>query len=137
MMRRGRPFPLLRFLPTRIYRPGMHKTSRKRLDWDKIEAHRQREGREMVKGRNKRVVIVKSPDPRVFEQAIFILREDFSPGRGGADIVREAEKVADHYLKGALYAPKRLLLKLRPLLIGAGSALLALLLWLVFRLFWN
>ena len=30
----------------------------------------------MVKGINKRVIVVKAPDPRLFEQAIFIMRED-------------------------------------------------------------
>ena len=31
----------------------------------------------MIKGVSRRVVVVKSPDPRIFEQAIFIVREDF------------------------------------------------------------
>ena len=30
----------------------------------------------MVKGISKQVIVVKSPDPRFFEQAIFIVRED-------------------------------------------------------------
>ena len=30
----------------------------------------------MVKGVSRRVIIVKAPDPRLFEQAIFIVRED-------------------------------------------------------------
>ena len=29
----------------------------------------------MVKGINKQVIVVKAPDPRLFEEAIFILRE--------------------------------------------------------------
>ena len=30
----------------------------------------------MVKGISRRVILVKSPDPRLFEEAIFIVRED-------------------------------------------------------------
>ena len=37
-----------------------------------------REATEVVKGVAKRVIVVKSPDPKVFEEAIFIVREDLS-----------------------------------------------------------
>ena len=30
----------------------------------------------MVKGVTRQVIVVKSPDPKLFEQAIFIMRED-------------------------------------------------------------
>ena len=30
----------------------------------------------MVKGISRQVIVVRSPDPKLFEQAIFILRED-------------------------------------------------------------
>ena len=30
----------------------------------------------MVKGNSRQVIVVKSPDPRLFEQAIFLLKED-------------------------------------------------------------
>ena len=30
----------------------------------------------MVKGTSKRVIVVRSPDPRFFEQAVFFLREE-------------------------------------------------------------
>ena len=47
----------------------------------------------MVKGINKRVIVVKAPDPRLFEQAIFIMREDaFAEGVS-------AEQVLDNYDK--------------------------------------
>ena len=36
-----------------------------------------REAAEVVKGVAKRVIVVKSPDPKVFEEAIFIVREDY------------------------------------------------------------
>ena len=33
----------------------------------------------MVKGVSRQVIVVKSPDPKLFEQAIFILRQDAEP----------------------------------------------------------
>ena len=36
-----------------------------------------REAFDVVKGVAKRVIVVKSPDPKVFEEAIFIVREDY------------------------------------------------------------
>ena len=53
----------------------------------------------MVKGTTRRVVVVKSPDPKLFEQAIFILREDiFSDGGVSADrLMEEAREIAAGY----------------------------------------
>ena len=51
----------------------------------------------MVKGISKQVIVVKAPDPRFFEQAIFIVRED-ALGREGVtdeEILKEAGRVAD------------------------------------------
>ena len=44
-----------------------------------LEKNRCREEEEfpVVKGISKRVIVVKSPDPKIFEQAIFIIREGF------------------------------------------------------------
>lgn len=73
----------------------------------------------MVKGTSKRIVVVKSPDPKVFEQAIFIVKEDFL-GRGGrGDALREAQQVANAYIRSAVATPTRLLHRL-PLLAWAG-----------------
>ena len=55
----------------------------------------------MVKGTSRRVVVVDSPDPHLFEQAIFILRND-AFGRDGVSpqqVVAEAVEVASHYAK--------------------------------------
>lgn len=53
----------------------------------------------MVKGISRQVIVVKSPDPKLFEQAIFILRED-ALGQGLSDkaILRQAQQAADGYL---------------------------------------
>ena len=54
----------------------------------------------MVKGVNRRVIMVKSPDPKLFEQAIFIMREDaFLEGVTADQVVQEAQKVAKGYVK--------------------------------------
>ena len=121
-----------KFKRTRAYRPGMYNALPKRLNWEQIEARPRREGfQNVVKGTSKRVVVVKSPDSRVFEQAIFIVREDFLKGRGGGtqpDIIREAQQVADRYIKTAVLPPRRGFLLPRvslALLIAAGTGLAA------------
>ena len=61
-----------------------------------LEKNRCREEEEfpVVKGISKRVIVVKSPDPKIFEQAIFIIREDFA-GQSGVsekDVLRSARR---------------------------------------------
>ena len=92
---------------TKIYQPGMHKTLPKRLNWDQIEARPQKEKKSVVKGTSKRVVVVRSPDPKVFEEAIFIVKEDFL-GRGErTNALKEAQEVANAYIRGAVEKPDR------------------------------
>lgn len=57
----------------------------------------------MVKGISRRVVVVESPDPQLFEQAIFIVRNDVSQKEGVTpeQLVREACRVARSYTSGA------------------------------------
>ena len=97
-----------RFRHTKVYTPGMNKRLPKRLNWEQIEARPAREGKGVVKGTSKRVVVVKSPDPKIFEQAIFIVREDFLGKCGRADALKEAQQVADDYIRSAVAAPRRL-----------------------------
>jgi hypothetical protein len=54
----------------------------------------------MVKGIAKRVVVVRFPDTRVFEQAIFIVREDASlrPGVSADQVLHEACLAAEGYV---------------------------------------
>lgn len=54
----------------------------------------------MVKGISRRVVVVRSDDETVFEQAIFIVRDGATQKK---DILREACAVAERYL----HAPTR------------------------------
>lgn len=69
----------------------------------------------MIKGITKRVIVVKSPDPSLFEEALFIVREDSFPknSSSAADLLSEAQKIANgytgsvnkkNYLSGLLYA---------------------------------
>jgi hypothetical protein len=53
----------------------------------------------VVKGTSRRVIVVDSPDPQVFEQAIFIVRSDalFGEGVTSQQLVNEACRVAKNY----------------------------------------
>lgn len=55
----------------------------------------------MVKGVARRVIVVKSPDPRLFEQAIFIMKEEAfcQEGVSAEQVLREARQVASGYVK--------------------------------------
>ena len=54
----------------------------------------------MVKGTARRVVVVKSPDKKMFEEAIFIVREEYmrSPGITQAELMKEARNAARGYV---------------------------------------
>ena len=121
---------------TKVYHPGMYKGMPKRLNWEQIEARPRQEGSNVVKGTSKRVVVVKNPDSRVFEQAIFIVREDFlnHRERNQNDILREAQQVADHYIKSTVLAPKRRLPHIPPAFLAGFGVLLAGAAWLVLHL---
>ena len=125
----------LRFRRTKIYSPGMNKPALNRLNWEQIEARHTREGRNVVKGTNKRVVVVKSPDPKIFEQAIFIVREDFSQSSGKVNVLQEAERVANDYISAAVGTTGKLLRKLPPWAFAAAGAVLSVLVLLVLRFF--
>ena len=60
----------------------------------------EKEGRYVLKGTSKRVIVVKSPDRQYFEEAIFIVKEEFlsSPGVTKDKLLSEACKAADGYI---------------------------------------
>lgn len=86
----------------------------------------------MVKGISRQVIVVHAPDPKLFEQAIFILKDD-AVGEGITDeaLLREAQdairggdkpgKKRHFYLYGAVWA--------------TGGALLTGLAWLLTVMF--
>lgn len=121
---------------TKVYHPGMYKGLPKRLNWEQIEARPRQGGKNVVKGTSKRVVVVKSPDPKIFEQAIFIVREDFLKRTGSdqGDILREAQDVADRYIRATVRAPGRRFPHLPPYAFAAFGALFAGAVWLALHL---
>ena len=46
----------------------------------------------MVKGISRQVIVVQSPDKKLFEQAIFILRDDMGEGVTDEQLLKEAER---------------------------------------------
>ena len=64
----------------------------------------------MVKGVSRQVIVVRQPDAKLFEQAIFLLRED-GPGVTDDELLRQANQAADRYLRanaGGAKAPRRI-----------------------------
>ncbi len=60
----------------------------------------------MVRGVSKRVIVVKSPDLTLFEEAIFLIRdEEYTKGKD--NILHEACKIAESYVKNKprIYRP--------------------------------
>ena len=55
----------------------------------------------MVKGISRRVIVVDSPDPHIFEQAIFIVRNDAATGGGvtSQQLVDQAVRIARNYVR--------------------------------------
>jgi len=64
----------------------------------------------MVKGISKRVIVVRSPDPRIFEEAIFIVKEDImtKDGVSSDQLLQEAQRVADGYIRSQVGLNRRL-----------------------------
>ena len=81
----------------------------------------------MVKGISRQVIVVHSPDPKLFEQAIFILK-DGAVGDGVTDeaLLKEAQKA----IHGGDRKGKRRHLYLYGAVWAAGGAVLTGLVWL-------
>ena len=47
----------------------------------------------MVKGISRQVIVVQTPEPKLFEQAIFILKDDMGDGITDEALLKEAQKV--------------------------------------------
>ena len=82
---------------------------------------RTEEGGNVVKGTARRVIVVPSPDKKVFEEAIFIVREDYmrTAGITQSELLREARAAAGAYV-GSLRPGMK---KYRPVLTAMISAL--------------
>ena len=86
----------------------------------------------MVKGINRQVIVVKSPDPKLFDQAIFLLREDaFSSSAASPEqVIRQARQAADGYLRKNTVVG-RASARVSPAAWGAVGAALASAVWAV------
>lgn len=91
----------------------------------------------MVKGISRRVIVVRSPDPRYFEEAIFIVKEDITAKEGIStqDLLKEAQSVADNYVKNNVYKHKFISKFTAPALVAAGAGIGACLLSLIYFIF--
>ena len=78
----------------------------------------------VVKGITRQVILVKSPDPRLFEEAIFIVKEEALNREGVTteQIMREARQAADGYLKQGKAWNRRMKKLPAPLWGAAGAA---------------
>ena len=89
----------------------------------------------MVKGNTRQVIVVKSPDPKLFDQAIFLLKEDAleKDGVGERELLEQARRMADGYLHQQTAAkPRRHLPPLLWMSMGAAPVCIA---WLATILF--
>lgn len=80
----------------------------------------------MVKGISRQVIVVQAPEPKLFEQAIFILKDNMGDGITDELLLKEAQKA----IRGTSHTKKRHLY-----LYGAfwamGGALLTGIAWLL------
>lgn len=88
----------------------------------------------MVKGISKKVIVIRSPKNKLFEEAIFIVNEDVYRENGvtGEMIVKEAQEVADRYIKDNMQ--QRHLPKLPALFYFALGAAITGIVWIATNL---
>jgi hypothetical protein len=83
----------------------------------------------VVKGVSRRVIVIKSPDRHLFEEAIFIVKEEALRGGGvtGDEIIKQAQEVADKYVR--CHLKKGLLSRLPAPAFAAFGAAFTALIW--------
>ena len=108
-----------------------NKPKAKRASLERKEIVSAKGGNSVVKGVSRRIVVVPSPDPEIFEKAIFIVREDFVGERGMTekDILRQARQAAGTYAKARERTAGTTLSRLRGGLYAAAGAAAAALAW--------
>ena len=82
------------------------------------------EDKDVVKGTARRVIVVRSPDPNVFEEAIFLVKEDYmrSPGVTQTQLLDEARRAAAGYVGRVSAAKKKSRLPLYIAASGLGGS---------------
>ena len=88
----------------------------------------------MVKGVSRRVIVIKSPNLHLFDEAIFIVKEDAlrEGGATGDEIIKQAQEVADQYVRQHLN--RRWLSKIPAPAFAAFGAAFTALIWFVTQL---
>ena len=91
------------------------------------------EDKDVVKGTARRVIVVRSPDPNVFEEAIFLVKEDYmrSPGVTQTQLLDEARRAAAGYVGRVSAAKKKSRLPLYIAASGLGGSGIAVALMLL------
>ena len=88
----------------------------------------------MVKGVSRRVIVIKSPNLHLFDEAIFIVKED-ALREGGVtsdEIIKQAQEVADQYVRQHL--KRRWLSKIPAPAFAAFGAAFTALIWFATQL---
>lgn len=83
----------------------------------------------MVKGTSRQVIVVRPPERGLFEQAIFILRDDSAVP--GEELLRQARQAAESYLRNRVLGGRAAGRQWKPLLHGLLGAAAASVLWAV------
>lgn len=109
----------------RNFLAGLYKLSARRADWSQEIP---------LRGLNRQVVVVPSPDSEVFTEAIFILREDWVRKRSAEQVIEEARRAAGAYLVKTGTAERRTGRRLRKGLFVGGAAMVAGAVWMALRL---
>ena len=85
----------------------------------------------MVKGISRQVIVVQAPEPRLFDQAIFILKENMGEGITDEALLKEARQI----IHGSDSAGRKRHIYLYAAFWAAAGALLTGLAWLLTVLF--
>jgi hypothetical protein len=85
----------------RLLRAALHKKRPSGVNSMHRKSLEQGGGAKVIKGTARRVIVVKNPEPAIFEEAIFIVREDALAQRGvsAAKLMEEARQVAAGYTR--------------------------------------
>lgn len=86
----------------------------------------------MVKGTSRQVIVVHSPDPKLFEQAIFILKDE-AVGKGITD--EQLLKEAQQAIRSPVREGKKRKLYLYGPVWACGGAVLTGIVWLITSFF--
>jgi hypothetical protein len=84
----------------------------------------------MVKGVTRRVIVIKSPDPKIFDEAIFIVKEDvLHKAVTQEEVIKEARETANQYINK--HIQKKLLSRIPAPAFAALGAGLTAAIWLI------